>query len=194
MSDVTRILNQIEEGDLSAAEKLLPLVYEELRSLAAHRMQGERNDHTLQPTALVHEAFLRLVKNGDEIQWGSRGHFFTAAANAMRRILIDAARARDALKRGGDHQKVELSDFPASHSDQIGLQLVEVDDALTVLEQEDFDAAELVKLRIYGGLSVEDAGKVLGMSRSTAYGNWNFARSWFSVHFQEDKKDEGHKS
>ncbi|QDT34842.1 ECF-type sigma factor [Thalassoglobus polymorphus] len=188
MSDVTQILNRIDEGDLSAAEDLLPLVYNELRNLAKYRMQQERGDHTLQPTALVHEAYLRLVKNGDSIRWESRGHFFTAAANAMRRILVEAARAKASQKRGGEHVQVELSDFPNPSTEQLRDQLIELDGALTVLECEDFDAAEIVKLRMYGGLSVEDAGKVLGMSRSTAYENWNYARSWFAVYIEEARE------
>ncbi len=188
MSDVTQILNRIDEGDLSAAEDLLPLVYNELRNLAKCRMQQERGDHTLQPTALVHEAYLRLVKNGDSIRWDSRGHFFTAAANAMRRILVEAARAKATQKRGGNHVKIELSEIPTPKTELLRDQLIELDEALAVLENEDFDAAEIVKLRIYGGLSVEDAGKVLGMSRSTAYENWNYARSWFAVQIQGTKE------
>ena len=177
MNDVTRILSAAEAGDPHAAEKLLPLVYEELRQLAAARMAGERADHTLQATALVHEAYLRLV--GSSQSWQNRGHFFAAAANSMRQILVNHALARKSQKRGGDAVRVELENLSTS-----GVNpdlMLDLDQSLTELAQEDPTAAELVKLRLFAGLSVTDAGEALGMSRSTAYENWDFARAWFAT-------------
>lgn len=189
MSEVTLILNQIEDGDTSAADRLLPLIYQELRALAVERMSLERPDHTLQATALVHEAYVRLVDGKDIDQWQSRGHFFTAAANAMRRILIESARAKNSQKRGGNWNRIDIGDVSLSVDGQAVESLVDVDDALTILEQEDLDAAELVKLRLYAGLSVEEAGKVLNIPRSTAYENWAYARSWFAVYFADTKSE-----
>ena len=181
MSDVTHILSKIEAGDQQASAELLPLVYEELRRLAAARMAGERPDHTLQATALVHEAYLRLV-DADQIQgWDSRGHFFSAAAEAMRRILIESARSRQSQKRGGNVQR----DLHAEIADQSFIdspdRLLEVDDALQKLESEDPALAKFVRLQLYAGLSVDQAGEASGVSRSTAYDWWNYALTWFSV-------------
>lgn len=186
MSDVTKILSRIEAGDTAAAEKLLPLVYDQLRQLAAARMVGERPDHTLQGTALVHEAYLRLVGSPGERSWESRGHFFAAAAEAMRRILIESARTKKSLKRGGNRQQVELQDFVDDRVDSSDL-LLDLDEGISRLAQEDPESAELVKLRLFAGLSVTEAGRALGMSRSTAYENWKFARSWFAMHFSRTR-------
>jgi RNA polymerase sigma factor (TIGR02999 family) len=177
MADVTRLLDAAAAGDPTAAAALLPLVYDELRQLAAARMAEERPGQTLQATALVHEAYLRLVGGGQPVQWDGRGHFFAAAAEAMRRILIETARRKQAEKHGGGRERVELGDHvpgPGPDPDQ----LLAVDDALTRLAIDDPTAAELVKLRYYAGLSVEQAGEALGLSRPTAYRLWAYARSW----------------
>ena len=176
MSDVTRILNAIERGDAQATDELLPLVYEELRLLAAQKLSHEAPGQTLQATALVHEAYLRLV--GEEPQsWENRGHFFKAAAEAMRRVIVDRARGRKCIKRGGGRLKVELNDaLLAVEVSPEGLLLI--DEALTRLAAEDPEAAQLVKLAYYGGLSVEQAGAALGVSRRSAYRHWAFARAW----------------
>jgi len=176
MSDVTRILNAIEQGDTRAADKLLPLVYEELRLLAAQKISQEPPGQTLQATALVHEAYIRLV--GAKTQdWKSRGHFFKAAAEAMRRILIENARRKRRLKHGGRRERVQLNDgclaveAPADS-------LIALDEALTQLTGRDAEAAELVKLTYFGGLTLEQAAEVLGVSLRTAYRHWAFARAW----------------
>ena len=182
MSDVTRILSQIESGDPKAAEQLLPLVYEELRRLAKDRMANERADHTLQGTALVHEAYIRLVDTEKVKHWDSRGHFFGAAAEAMRRILIESARSKKCVKRGEnlDRQSIDNLDIAAANECDPDL-LLDIDAGLTRLADEDAEAAELVKLRLFGGFSVTEAGEMLGMSRTVAYRTWDFARSWFAV-------------
>jgi len=185
MSDVTRILSAIEQGDPSAAEQLLPLVYDELRKLAAARMAAERVDHSLQATALVHEAYLRLVESGQRrATWESRGHFFAAAAEAMRRILVDAARSHAARKRGGAWKRVDLNsvDLAASAAPD---DLLELDDTLDKLGRQDPQAAQLVKLRFYAGLSIEQAGEALGLSRTTAFERWAFARAWLYAELKE---------
>jgi RNA polymerase sigma factor (TIGR02999 family) len=177
MSDVTRVLSQIESGDPAAAEQLLPLVYHELRQLAAARMAAEGAGHTLSATALVHEAYLRLVGPEDAAQWENRGHFFAAAAEAMRRILVDRARRKGATKRGGQFARVEFEpEFiagPEVHED-----LVALDEALERFAQEYRVHAELVKLRYFGGLSLPDAAAALGLSERTAGRHWAFARAW----------------
>lgn len=177
MADVTQILSQIEQGDPSAAELLLPLVYDELRKLAAAKMAQESPGQTLQATALVHEAFLRLVDAEKVQQWNSRGHFFGAAAEAMRRILVDNARRKLSLKRGGqmdrDDRDPALLFFTAPPE-----QLLAVDEALEKLALDDPQAAELVKLRYYGGFSVVEAAETIGLSKSTAYEHWAFAKAW----------------
>lgn len=177
MSDVTHILSQIDSGDPSAAEKLLPLVYEELRKLAAARMAAEASHHTLQPTALVHEAYLRLMSPGDGVKWQSRGHFFAAAAEAMRRILIDAARRKRAVKHGGHLQRVELPEVAAAE-DRKDQELLALDDALTRFAAEDPVAARVVQLRHFAGLSLDDVATALGLSRAAAYRHWTYARAW----------------
>jgi RNA polymerase sigma factor (TIGR02999 family) len=169
---------------------LLPLVYDELRRLAAARMAGERPDHTLQATALVHEAYLRLVDvNHDHNQnWNSRGHFFSAAAEAMRRILIESATRKRSIKRGGDRTRLPLDDDLAATGLSIGDDLFEFNELLDQLAAHDPDAAELIKLRLFAGLRVEEAGAVLGMSRSDAYENWKYARAWFASQHDETHK------
>ena len=181
MSEVTRILSAIEKGDSHAAEKLLPLVYDELRKLAAQKLAQEKPGQTLQATALVHEAYMRLVANeetaGREQRWDSRGHFFAAAAEAMRRILIDRAREKRSKKRGGGRKKLDIDAIDLATTAAPD-QLLALDEALLKLAQADAAAARLVELRYFAGLSVEQAGKALGMSTATAYRNWNYARAW----------------
>jgi len=175
MNDVTRILNAIDQGDPQAAEQLLPLVYGELRRLAAQRLAQEKPGQTFEATGLVHEAYLRLVDVEKVQQWNSRGHFFAAAALAMRRILVDNARRKQADKRGGQGRRVPLE------AADVGLtspaeQLLDIDEALTRLAEEDEQAARLIQLRYFAGLSIEDAAEAIGISRSTAYEHWSYAR------------------
>ena len=177
MNDVTRILSAIEQGDRQAAARLLPLVYDELRRLAAQKLVGEAPGHTLQATALVHEAYLRLVGPDDGRVWEGRGHFFAAAAEAMRRILVESARRRRRQKRGGGRPRVELLEADLTVDDQPD-EVLAVDDAIERLEAEDPQAAGLVKLRYFAGLTVEEAAASLGMSRATAYRHWAYARAW----------------
>ena len=176
MSDVTRILAAIEKGDARAADELLPLVYEELRRLAAQKMSQERPGQTLQATALVHEAYIRLV-GSDNRDWSGRTHFFAAAAEAMRRILIDNARRKQRLKRGAPRQKVDLEDANIvieGPSEDI----VALDEALAKLALEDPVKADLVKLRYFAGLTIEQAAKILNISRATADRYWSYSRAW----------------
>ena len=177
MNEFTRILSEIEPGDPSAAEKLLPLVYDELRRLAADRMANERADHTLDATALVHEAYLRLVGPADDRHWENRGHFFAAAAEAMRRILVNHARDRKRLKRAGRRRRLELLDQVGSLAEDPDL-VLSLDELLTRLEEEDTVAARVAHLHLFGGSSVEESGEVLGLSRAAAYRNWKYARAW----------------
>jgi RNA polymerase sigma factor (TIGR02999 family) len=177
MSDVTRILSAIEEGDPHAAEQLLPLVYEELRQLAAQRLAHEKPGQTLQATALVHEAYLRLVNVEEAKHWNSRGHFFGAAAEAMRRILVDQARRKQAEKHGGGRLRIDLPEDLAAEeagSDD----LVALDEALSRLESHDPDAARLVKLRYFAGLSHQEAAEAMGLSRGAADRLWALGRAW----------------
>ena len=178
MSDVTRILNAIERGDAKAADKLLPLVYEELRLLAAQKMSQERPGQTLQATALVHEAYIRLV--GEEAQnWKSRGHFFTAAAEAMRRILVDNARRKKSLKHGRDHQRINLDNAAIEYDDGLSVDdLIELDEALSRLAENDAIKSEVVKLRYFAGLSIEQTAEILKISPTTAKRHWAYARAW----------------
>ncbi len=177
MSDVTHILTAIEHGDPHAAAQLLPLVYDELRQLAAHRLAQEKPGQTLQATALVHEAYLRLVGGAAPQSWDSRGHFFAAAAEAMRRILVDHARRRGADKRGGRHQRVELPDL-AAPAPEDAVDLLALDEALRRLEAQYPQQAQLVKLRYFAGCGLEEAAAALGVSRATAQRHWAFARAW----------------
>ena len=176
MNDVTRILSAIEQGNPQAAEQLLPLVYDELRKLAAQKMAQENPGQTLQATALVHEAYLRLVGSQNDQRWNSRGHFF-AAAEAMRRILIDRARHKATKKAGAKRGHGPLIEAAASPPDD-ALDLLALDEALNRLADADKVAADLVKLRYFAGLTVEQAAEALGMSPRSAYYSWNYARSW----------------
>ena len=181
MSDVTRILNAIEGGDAKATEELLPLVYEELRLLAARKLSQEPPGQTLQATALVHEAYLRLV-GGEPRTWENRGHFFVAAAEAMRRILVENARRKKRLKRGGDHQRISLDDDALSVEVKIPIdELLDLDEALDRLAKQDEMKANLVKLRCFAGLTAEEAAQALGVSSSTADEHWAYARAWLRL-------------
>jgi RNA polymerase sigma factor (TIGR02999 family) len=177
MNEVTQILSDLSQGDAHAAGQLLPLVYEELRKLAAARLAQEAPGNTLTATALVHEAYLRLVGSDDAARWDSRGHFFAAAAEAKRRILVDAARRKRTEKHGGRRRQVTLDDVPAN-SEIEDERLLALDAALTRLAAEDALAARVVELRHFAGLSIEDAAVTLGLSRATAYRHWTYARAW----------------
>jgi RNA polymerase sigma factor (TIGR02999 family) len=184
MNDVTLILNAIEGGDPRAAEQLLPLVYDELRKLAAHKLAQEKPGQTLEATALVHEAYLRVV--GEHKQsWQRRGHFFAAAAEAMRRILVENARRRKSLKRGGDMERIDLPELAAPAADE-RIDLLALDDALKNLEAHHPDKAQLVKLRFFAGCSLEETAEYLGISRATAQRNWAFARAWLYGQLNRD--------
>ena len=177
MSDVTRILSAIEQGDPNAASQLMPLVYDELRRLAAERLGHEKPGQTLQATALVHEAYLRLVDVEQAQRWNSRGHFFAAAAEAMRRILIENARRKHSQRRGGRHARCELRDDDRVEI-PVGDELIDLDEALTKLASADPKAAELVKLRVFAGMTVEEVAQVQGVSARTVKRNWVYARAW----------------
>jgi RNA polymerase sigma factor (TIGR02999 family) len=177
MSEVTRILSAIDQGDPHAAEQLLPLVYDELRQLAAQRLAHEKPGQTLQATALVHEAYLRLVDVEKAQQWNSRGHFFAAAAEAMRRILVNRARDKARLKRGGDRGKINLDQIEIA-LDTSAENLIALDEAIQQLAAEDPGCAELVKLRFFGGLSHTEAAASLGITRRVADRHWAYARAW----------------
>jgi RNA polymerase sigma factor (TIGR02999 family) len=193
MGDVTVILSAIDQGDSSSAAKLLPLVYDELRRLASEKMAVEKPGQTLDATALVHEAYIRLT-GSDQLQKtplefaGSR-HFFAVAAEAMRRILVENARRKKAEKRGGDRRRVELDEanVPGEASAD---ELVILDEALTHLANDDANAAEIAKLRLFGGMTIDDAGKVVGVSRATAFRSWTYARAWLNAHLQGSEKTE----
>jgi RNA polymerase sigma factor (TIGR02999 family) len=189
MSGVTQILQQIESGDPSAADQLLPLVYDELRKLAAAKLSQEKPGQTLQPTALVHEAWLRLVDGEQPGHWDGRRHFFSAAAEAMRRILVEQARRKGRLKHGGGAQRVELNDDLWATSTTPD-QLLAVDDALSKLAAEDVIAAEVVKLRYFAGMSVAEAAETLGIHRATASRHWTYARAWIRAEVAAADADE----
>jgi RNA polymerase sigma factor (TIGR02999 family) len=182
VKDVTRILTDVEQGDPGAAERLLPLVYEELRRLAHQRLSNESPGHTLQPTALVHEAYLRLVDVEHVQRWKGRGHFFAAAAEAMRRILIEAARRKNSLKGGGGgHRRVDLPDAEQAIAGPPGLDLLALDQALQKLDQDEPRKAALVKLRFFAGLTNDEAAAALGVSGATAENDWAYARAWLRL-------------
>jgi RNA polymerase sigma factor (TIGR02999 family) len=184
MNEVTRILDTIARGDPSAASQLLPLVYEELRKLAAQKLAQERPGQTLDATALVHEAYVRLVGGGEAAQeqrWNSRGHFFAACAEAMRRILVDRARHKQTEKAGGGRRPVDLDDVEPALVEPDRDGLLALDEALRQLEAKDARKAELVKLRFFGGLTAEQAAAALGVSTSTAEKDWSYARSWLRL-------------
>jgi RNA polymerase sigma factor (TIGR02999 family) len=188
MNEVTQILSDIAQGNAHTAGQLLPLVYEELRKLAAARLAQEAPDNSLTATALVHEAYLRLVGPADAARWGNRGHFFAAAAEAMRRILVDAARRKRTEKHGGRRRRVELPDVPAK-LDGADEQLLALDAALTRLAAEDPLAAQVVELRHFAGLSIEDAAAMLNISRAATYRHWTYARVWLRDAISEAESD-----
>ncbi len=177
MPDVTQILSRIEAGDPSATEELLPLVYEELRRLAASRLAEEKPGQTLQATALVHEAYVRLVGGQNNQQWNSRGHFFAAAAEAIRRILVDQAHRKNRVRHGGELRRVDF-DSGLQISDEADDNLLALDEALQRLAIEDLPAAEVVKLRYFAGLTIEETASALGISVRTVNRHWEYARSW----------------
>jgi len=176
MSEITQILDAVAAGDRQAAAQLLPLVYAELRQLAAARLRSESPGQTLQPTDLVHEAYLRLVGASDDPRWNGRSHFFAAASQAMRRILVESARRKGRVKHGGEMQRVELEhDVPVRLPPE---EVLALDEALTRLAATDPEAARLVDLHFFAGLSIEDAAETLGISRASAYRQWSYARAW----------------
>jgi RNA polymerase sigma factor (TIGR02999 family) len=183
MEDVTRILAAVEQGDPHAADQLLPLVYDELRRLAAQRMAREAPGQTLDATGLVHEAYLRLVDTDKAQHWNSRGHFFGAAAEAMRRILVERARHKKSLKCGGDRHRLPLDDVQPT-TPESDVDLLALDEALGRLEKADKRKADLVKLRFFAGLTAEQAADVLGVSTSTADNDWAYARSWLRLEME----------
>jgi RNA polymerase sigma factor (TIGR02999 family) len=180
MTEVTRILDAIQHGDPSGAQQLLPLIYDELRKLAAQKIALERPGQTLQATALVHEAYIRLVDTEQAQHWNSRGHLFAAAAEAMRRILVEQARHKDTAKAGGEFQRISLSAIEPLLPNP-AVDLLELNDALDKLAAKDPRKAELVKLRFFAGLTIEQAAEVLGISTSTADADWAYAKSWLRV-------------
>jgi RNA polymerase sigma factor (TIGR02999 family) len=189
MHDVTQILSQIESGDPTAAEHLLPLIYDELRKIAAAKLAHEKPGQTLQATALVHDAYIRLVDVEKAQHWNSRGHFFAAAAEAMRRILVECARRKARVKHGGEHIRVDL-DEAATFTDRPGDELVALDDALARLAALEPEKAELVKLRYFGGFSIDQAADLLHISRTTANRHWAYARAWLLAELADDGRVE----
>jgi len=184
--EVTRILNAIEGGDPKAANELLPLVYEELRLLAAQKMAQEKPGQTLQATALVHEAYIRLV--GDEPQnWNSRGHFFCAAAEAMRRILVENARRKQSIKYGAELKRVDLAEIAVGQDARVSDDLIDLDEALAKFAKQDKTKADLVKLRYFAGLTTQQAAQALGISTSTAERHWDYARSWLHAEIKRKR-------
>lgn len=177
MSDVTLILNALEQGDDKAVDRLLPVVYQELRQLAAQKLANERSGHTLQATALVHEAYMRLIGT-DGQSFKSRQYFFGAAAEAMRRILIENARRKRSLRRGGGYRRVDLDNAEISFDAHDSDHLIALDEALTRLASQDTTKAELVKLRFFSGLNIDQAAEILDISRTSANRHWSFARTW----------------
>jgi RNA polymerase sigma factor (TIGR02999 family) len=188
MSEVTRILTAIEQGDPHAAEQLLPLVYDELRQLAAQKLAQETPGQTLQATALVHEAYLRLVDKDRAQHWNSRGHFFAAAAEAMRRILVDQARQKLSQRRGGGRQRQNLTNLPIA-TPEPSLDVLAVNEALERFEHVDPLKARLVKLRYFAGLTIPQAADALGISATTADRYWSYARAWLHARLKKDVSD-----
>ena len=186
MADMTQLLSAAAAGDPQAAAELLPLVYEELRNLAAARLAGEKPGQTLQPTSLVHEAYLRLVNGGQAQHWDGRGHFFAAAAEAMRRILVENARRKKGARAGGDRKRVPLSDVePAIEGPRVDL--LALDEALALLEAKDRRKADLIKLRYFAGLTNAQAAEILGISSSTADNDWAYAKTWLRVVMRQER-------
>ena len=190
--DVTQILSKIESGDAQAAEELLPVVYSALRRLANQRMAAESPDHTLQPTALVHEAYMRLVKNenADAQNWDSRGHFFAAASEAMRRILVEHARRKLAAKRGGDLQRVDILDV-ADHGHLSDGQLLALDEALREFEAREPEKSKIVKLKFFAGMTLDETARTLGISRATTQRHWTYARAWLFGRLSDADQERG---
>ncbi len=184
MEQVTHILNLIRQGDARASEELFPLVYDELRKLAAARLENERPGQTLQPTALVHEVYMRLVIPEQQKQWDSVGHFFAAAAEAMRRILVDNARRKGRQKRGGDVHRVAL-DVDQASATMLDDELMALDEALNDFAREEPVKAQLVVLRFFGGMTIDQCAEILGMSRTTATRHWTYARAWLFRHMSD---------
>jgi RNA polymerase sigma factor (TIGR02999 family) len=190
MSEVTRILNALDQGDPHAAGELLPLVYEELRRLAAAKLAQEKPGQTLQATALVHEAYLRLVDADAERHWNGRGHFFAAAAEAMRRILVESARRKQRIRHGGGRQRLDL-DEACAVTEPPAADLLALDEALTRLAAQAPLRAELVKLRFFAGLTMAEAAQVLGISLATAERHWTFARTWLFAELADAEEPPG---
>jgi RNA polymerase sigma factor (TIGR02999 family) len=185
MHEVTQVLNAIERGDPQAAGELLPLIYDELRKLAAHKLAHEPSGQTLQATALVHEAYLRLVGDGSPSNWDNRGHFFSAAAEAMRRILVESARRKNSLKRGGEWTQQELLESKIA-APEVAREIEALDEALDRFSTVAGQACELVKLRCFAGLTLDQAAEVLGISSRTAARQWTYARAWLQDKLSED--------
>ena len=188
MTDVTRLLSQIDKGDPNAADQLLPLVYDKLHQLAAARLINEKPGQTLQATALVHEAYVRLVDVDKAEQWNGRGHFFAAAAEAMRRILTESARRKNTLKRGGNFIRTEIDPDELPYTPP-SLNLLDLDAALDELARVDSESAELVKLRYFAGLTIQEAASALGISTATADRHWAYARAWLQAELSDDQPD-----
>lgn len=188
MNEVTQILNQISQGERANTDRLLPLVYQELRRLAAQKLHHERPDHSLQATDLVHEAYCRLVNPDDDKLWDGRGHFFAAAAEAMRRILIENARRKKAIRHGGGVQKISLT-AAQIQADMKDDELLALDEALIRLEVSDEEKAKLVKLRYFAGLTIPQAAESLGISVTTANRHWSYARAWLHQQIKDERTD-----
>lgn len=189
MSDVTRILTAIDGGDPTAADELLPLVYQELRNLAAAKLANEKPGQTIQATVLVHEAWLRLVGSDVDVHWNGRGHFFAAAARAMQRILVENARRKDRLKAGGQYRRVSTSEAAAIVRGPT-VDVLAVDEALQKLGRQDYRKAELVRLRFFAGLTLPEAARALGISTSTADNDWAYAKAWLRLELSEQEDNE----
>lgn len=190
MKDVTKILSAIEHGDPAATDELLPLVYHELRKLAAAKLSHERPGQTIQATALVHEAWLRLVGPDIDVHWNGRGHFFAAAARAMQRILVENARRKNRLRAGGEHKRVSMCEAAASAVQSPSVDVLAIDAALQKLDQQDHRKAELVRLRFFAGLTLPEAARALGISASTADNDWAYAKTWLRLELSEREDQE----
>ena len=187
MSDVTELLHRIESGDPAAAEQILPLVYDELRKLAAAKLANEKPGQTIQATVLVHEVWLRLVGSDVDVHWNGRGHFFAAAAKAMQRILVEIARRKKRLKAGGEFNRVSMSEAAGAVAGP-SVDVLAVDEALRKLDQQDHRKAELVRLRFFAGLTVPEAARALGISASTADNDWAYAKTWLRLELSEEEE------
>lgn len=186
MTSITLVLTQLQQGDKTAPDQLLSVVYDELKKLAISRLSRERAGQTLQATALVHEVYLRLLGKNVDGKWRDRRHFFAAATEAMRRILIERARSKKRVKAGGNFNRFSLSDIDAASAPEDWL--IELDDALDALAEVDEDAAEMIKLRVFVGLSLEEASEVIGLSRTSAFRTWTYARAWLKRKLSQPKE------